>query len=313
MSFLNSIKKLLVRPSAALMISLLSFSSANAQSQGGATTGYLYNIMINTYGTLQAINNLPNYFTNFGQFIQSWMKTDDSTTTSQIQSSFASLGSAFVNDTNTQNSGQTQLIIDLINQSSMNPNPAPKSQTQAIAQIIAQVPNLNELSYSTLVGAPPAPKVMASSSAYNYIKNAGGITLSHIIPGLNWQGAQKDQTKYQSYYNTVMAAESFNGYVLSNQLADSQNGNAVTTLQATLTAQASDSSWIAQIATEELGKVLRQILMYNSQNYVLLTQLVQTQRLALSAQAMTNALLILGNQNTEVLLVSKAQGVKPQP
>lgn len=308
---LNYMKKVLILFGTAIAISMVSISNLHAQQQS-STSNYLYNIMVNTYGTLQAINKLPTYFNDFGQFIKSWMKPDDSKSTTQIQGSFASLGNAFVQDATTQNNGQLQLMIDLINQSSATTPQAGQTTNTAINQILTQVPNLNEISYSTLLGMPPAPKAMTKVAPYNYIKNAAGVTLFHVIPGLKWQGAQNDQSKYQNYFNTVMSIESYGGYILSNQLADSQNGNAITSLQATLISQASSSSWIAQIATQELGKVLRQILMYESQSYVLLSDLVQTQRQALAAQVMTNALIILSNQNGESLLVSKAQGVKPQ-
>jgi hypothetical protein len=110
------------------------------------------------------------------------------------------------------------------------------------------------------------------------------------------------------YYNTVMAAESFNGYVLANQYAESQTNNGLSQAQLSLVTQASSSDWIANVASEQMGMVFRQLLMFESQLYVLMTQMLQTQKQLLIAQAMTNALLIATNQMNEGILASKAQG-----
>lgn len=109
-----------------------------------------------------------------------------------------------------------------------------------------------------------------------------------------------------------MAVESFNAFILSSQLVDAQKGAPLSEAQVKLIAQASGSDWAKQVATEELGKVLRQILLFQSQTYVLLSDLIQTQKQLLTAQVMNNALLIITNQNNETILVSKAQGVRPQ-
>ena len=129
------------------------------------------------------------------------------------------------------------------------------------------------------------------------------------MPGNNWQGSKNSVDKYSNYYNTIMSVESFNGYILSNQYADGAQFN---NLQNTLIKQASDGqSWFSQVATENMSTVLRQILMYESQVFVLLSQLVQTQRQMVTAQAMTNTLLIAVNQNNETQLVASAQNVRP--
>lgn len=285
------LKKTAILAGTAVAISALSISNLRAQGQSET---YLYYIMQYTYGTLQAINDLSTKL----------FKQDDSDSTSQLQSNFATLGNLIVQNFNTQNSYQTQLTADLFGQkieSFTTPANSPS--------VLNVIPNINDLAYSTMLGLPPVPK--GPIAPLNYIKNAGGLTLVHAIPNPGWQGPEDDVKRYQNYYNTIMAIESFNGYVLSNQYADYQNGNNFTTTQNNLISQASNSDWISQIATEDLGRVFRQILMFESQNYILTTQLIQLQKQLLTAQVMTNALTIMTQQNAEDLLVSNAQGVKP--
>lgn len=304
MRFLHQIKKFFILLSAAIVFSF--FSLTNSAADNSET--YLYYIMQYTYGILQDVNNLPDYITTMSTYALSWVAQDDTDTTSQMQSSFTALGNAIIQDFNSQNSMQVQLTADMFGQDvSTFTNPANRPS------VLDLIPNINDLSYSTLLGVPPVPKGATATSPYNYIKNATGLTVSHTLPGLTWQGAQNDQKKYQAYYNTIMAIESFNGYVLSGQYADLQNGSPFNSTQMSLISQATNSDWVAQIATEELGKVLRQLLMFDSQSYVLLSQLIQTQRQALSAQVMTNSLLILLNQNNEYMMSAKAQGIQPRP
>jgi hypothetical protein len=294
---------------------ILTFTSlSNIWAQGGGDL--LAQIAANTAGILTNVNNLPNYMQSLGNYIISWMTNDTSSTTQQMQGSFANIGGAIVQDSTTQTALQAQLTAT---QFSPPPPASPLTPANLSApanspnSILNSLPNINDLAFATMLGKPPSPKAPnVAKSPYNYIVNASGITLPHAMPGMNWQGTLTNQIKYRNYYNTLMSIESFNAYVLSSQYAEAQSGNALTTAQNTLVSQASSSTWIAQIATEELGKVLRQILMFESQSYVLLTQLVQTQKQMLAAQVMTNSILIASLQNTESLLVSNAQGIPPQ-
>ena len=134
------------------------------------------------------------------------------------------------------------------------------------------------------------------------------MNITHTIPGPNWRGTEENKQKYLSYYSSISAIQTFNGYLLSQLYADYVNGRQYTQQQTALIQQASSSDWFTHVASESIGVVLRKILMYNSQLYVLMTELVQTQKQLLSAQAMTNTLLIIGNQFTENQLISKATG-----
>ncbi len=293
------LKKFLILLGAATTVSLVSTSNLRAQ---GASEEYLRQIAQNTNNILQKVNNLPAYLSNLAQMALAFTAADNSNATANTQLNFTKLNNLINKNSTTQLSLQTQLNGELFK----NADP-----------IETMVPYANDLTYSTILGSPylkPDPREKASGknqppaqdAAINYVKNASGISLFHFMPGIGWKGSAVDQKRYFGYYNTVMAVESFNGYILSNQYAD---GNQTNTLQQTLINQASDpKNWFAQIASENIGYVLRQLLLYQSQVFVLLTQLVQTQKQMLNAQAMTNAVLIASNTQQEAYLAGKAQG-----
>lgn len=296
---------------------MFSVTSARAASDSEAPSGgsqacgkdqlvCLNSIVQNTYQVLVRVNNVPEQLKNISTMALSWMAKDDSKTTSEIQSNFATLGSTINSDIDTQLSLQKQLAIDLFAAGDANAFTMPSPQNP---KILNTMPYVNDLAYSTMLGQPLVPKAANVNVApYNYIKNAGGIKIKHTVPATDWQGTTDDVLKYYNYYTAMMAVESFDGYVLSHLYAENRNGNALSSTQKSLISQASDSSWIAQIASEDLGKVLRQLLMFESQSYVLLTQLVQIERQILTAQVMGNTLTILNNQVNEPVLVSKAKG-----
>ena len=255
-------------------------------------TPILQQIQTNTATTLQDVNTLPAILSQLGQFIIAWMSPDSSDATATTQASFTQLGNLLIQDATTQASLQQQLNSSLLT---------------GITK--TNLPSANDLVYSSILGSPyysPDPRGTGTVPQFNYIKNASGISLNHTLPGAGWRGPQIDQLKYMNFYNTVMAIESYNGYILSNQYAD---GNQLNALQTTLVTQASDpQTWFAKIASENIGWVMRQILMYQSESFVLLTQLVQMQKQMVTAQAMTNAAIIATGTNSENQILKNAQG-----
>jgi hypothetical protein len=253
------------------------------------------------------------------------MDEDKSPSTGTMQKNFTDVGNLITKNIDIKTDLQLQLNADLLNNDGNNVfNTNTKGNSSPPS--IANPTNLwyaNDLVYSTLLGKPyylqdprlnqGQPPVTKIDSPYNYIKNASGLNIYHQIPGTNWRGSVGAVGRYQAYYNTVTAVESFNSYVLSQQYAD---GNLFNDYQKQLIAQATSSTdpskdWFAQIASENIGYVLRQILMYESQTFVLLTQMLQLQKQAVTAQAMTNTLLIAVNQSNENLMVSNAKGQQP--
>lgn len=296
----------------------------NSVNSGNSTiNGTLTGISNTANSILGALNtqiqNFQQYyiqtiFPSLYNFLQSWMSPDDTQATSTFQNSFSQLGQLIIAQMNA-----TSPIMPQINNSLLGSDPNANVNTLWYA---------NDLTYSTLLGNPyfqtdpRQKKIPGLDPAYNYVLNASGIGVTHIKPytnpqdqstPANWTGSPISRQKYQNYYNTVMAVESFNGYVLGNFYSDIKNGNQFNTLQTQLIQQATDAqNWFAQVAGKEtLGQVLRQILLFQSQSFILQTQLINLQKQLLTAQVMTNALLIATNVDKEYVMEAYAQGVTP--
>jgi hypothetical protein len=269
---------------------------AQTTSTTSNAENYLQQISTYTYGTLTQINNLPIYLRQLTILVLSWLAPDDSAATAALQGSFTTLTNAAVQNAVTRASIQPQLLSDFF-----------KNTTQLPPY------NANDLTYQTLLGNlyinPDRRKNVDPS--YHYLVNAAGLNVKHLVPG-NWSGdGNIFPLMYSNYINTVSAVQTFNGYILSEAYANSKNNGQLKQTQDQLVQQASSSDWFTQIAAENLGIVLRQILLYNSQTYILLTRLLETQKQILTAQTMTNALLIVVNQPTEDILYKKASGRMP--
>lgn len=309
-------KKIVAILGSVVVLSALTIPTLNADESGGASGGsdtggggsggdsitLLKIIAENTTNILAKVNNVPEYITQMLSYILNMQAPDtDNPATADMQTNFASTGAAIAANANSQMALIPQLNTDQLG-------------TDANATTL---PNANDLLYSTLLnqlyfnpdprntpGQPPSV-----NPPYNYLRNASGIAISHTMPKFNWRGKPADITRYVNYYNTAMSVQSFNGFVLANLLAEAQAGNNLTTAQMNLVAAASDSEkWFKTIAGEEIGKVLRQILMFESQSYVLQTQMLQTMKQQLAAQAMANSLLVAVNQTNEKTLLNDAQG-----
>jgi hypothetical protein len=179
----------------------------------------------------------------------------------------------------------------------------------------ASVPNVNDLSYGTLMGLPPVspdPRGKnAGNPVYNYVKMAAGVNITATAPGTDWKGSTYDQTNYRNYFNAITAVQSFNAYALSQIYADTTAQ--LSTQQSALVAQASDpKSWFAIVASEPIGAVVRQILVFESQNYVVLTELLQTQKLLLATAAMNNTVQMANGMSNSTLLITKATTAMPK-
>lgn len=288
------------------------FTPAFAADPATTTTGgtgvgsdaILQQIADNTNNILSQVNNLPTYMNSLVEMATSFLETDSDSTSFIVntQGDFSNLGTAFSSGTVPPLSGQQQLMADVVGTSVASLTTPTRSPS-----ILSTLPNINNLSYSTLLGTPPVTN--GAVSAYDYAKYAAGMSLSHSMPSYTWRGQTSDVSLYSNYYNTIISIESFNAFVLASIQSDL---TATSATQANLITQASSSTWLAQVATEALGKVLRHILLFESQNYVLMTKLLQTERQQLTAQAMTNTLLIMSNYQNELQLVRKAQGLPPK-
>lgn len=276
-------------------------AGGGAPGLGGDTNTLLKQIAQNTYNMLEAVNNVPNYLDSLTKQALSWLAIEDQEDSYIVktQTDFATLGNLLTQINTDQKNSQTQVTADLFAMEPIDfttPSQSPK--------VLETIPDINDLSYASLIGVPPVAK--GSFNPSNYLHNALGATLPHIAPDKTWPGSRINKIKYTGYYKNIMAVNSFNAYVLSGLIAENSNGNKLSPLHDKLITEASQSSWLAQIATEELGKVLRDILLFQSQNYVLMTKSIQLQKQQLTAQVLTNSLLIGTNVQTEAGLFQRA-------
>lgn len=261
-------------------------------------------IVANTYQALVRINNVPEQLQNISKMALSWLTPDDSDETGVLQGSFAKLGLAYVNQPQLQLSQSLNLSVQQFSPGKTNTLANPPDQPS----ILTTTPQINGLTYSTVLGSPVVTKgVDNTNAALNYVINASAINIQHPVPSWTWRGNARAKGTYYNTYNTTMAIESFDAYVLGRLLLDKDN--ALTTEQNKLLTQATDSKWLATIGSEDLGKVIRQILIFQSQTYVLLSQIFEIEKQMLTAQVMSNSLLIINNSANEDAVVPRAMGI----
>jgi len=264
---------------------------------------YLKNIQTYTNGILAIVNNLPAYLMEITKMASSFLATDNSsddpvdwsTNWSNEQNWFASLSSSSLNNESAQYTLQQTLLTTFFGASNIQtPNPQ----------------NMNDLAFPTLLGKPlvsPDPRTGVDATM-NYLVNASGLGIPLTIPAAGWRGDATSQKNYRNFYNTVTAVQTYNGFVLSRLYEDSKSLSTDSALRTQLITQSSNSGWFTSVITNDLGWILRQILLYNSQSYVLMDQLVQTQKQMLATLAMTNTLFIASNELQGNILLQKAQG-----
>lgn len=277
----------------------------NAGTGTTANTGnYLYNIMINTAGILKKVDDLPIMLKNLTTMALSWTLPDKTDSTANLQQEFASFANVFLTENAQQLSLQPRLLADLFNHAT--------PQT---------MPYANDLTFTTLLGQPyfskdprnQAGRPPTVDPAFNYIKNASGLGIQHTLPGEGgFSGFPYDQARYLYFFSTTEAVESFNAYILSNLYAESKNpGAGFTPVQQSLLQQSSSSDWFSQVSSANLGVVLRQLLMYQSQIFALMSQLIKIEKQQLEAQVLTNSIIMAGNISTEATLLNRARSKQP--
>lgn len=263
---------------------------------------YLSEIANYTYKVLEAVNNTPDFFEPISKLALSFLQTDDSDITSTLQTDFTTLSNAILLNDKQQLQYQPTFLNDFFTRNGKDPLPTTTS-----------LPFANEVTFTTMLGQPYFSSTEQENgnnvdSALRYVENASGQSIPHTAPRANFAGSQDDQDKYKSYYKTISAIQTFNTYVMSELYVNAQNKYNLSNAQMKLMQDVTNAdTWFKQVATEDLGIVLRQILLFNSQLYVLLINSLQMQREMVAAQAMANSLMIMGNQFTEQTLLSNAE------
>lgn len=240
----------------------------------------------------QIADNTLGLLTQFNEFALAWLNPDESETTADLQANLTNYMNYTWDNNDTQLSIQQNLLQDYFSSS------AP--------------PYANDLSYPILLGQPFVSEKdpdKLKASALNYTKYASGLNIKHLLPSQGWAGTKENKDKYENFYKTISAVQTYNVYILSDFYANYANGLQLTNVQNELKDQASSPDWFKHIASEaSIGILLRQILMFNSQMYLLAIQSLETQKQLIAAIAMTNSLIILGNQFNENNLLDKALG-----
>lgn len=301
----NHVKKMLILIVAAGIVGL-SFI-APTRSQGGSS-----DIVAILNQILQRVNNLPAALVSLGTYISNWTDPDTSEPTLQMQNNFQKLGSLLPVTQIAQSNMQPALNNFLFGNNGDNVlefsgGGSPTGKMPPAKSFMYG----NDLTYTSLLGQPLYEKDPRDKANFvmNYVMNASGANIWHQMPDSSFAGSRNAVIRYQAYYNTVMAATTLNNYILSAAAADKGQFNS---LQQTLIQQATDpSTWFAKVSSENIGFVLRQLLMYQSQVFVLMTQMIQLQQQALNAQAVNTAVAIAGNQLNEASLVGYAKGKQP--
>ena len=262
------------------------------------------------------VNKLPVYLNQLTKMALSWLTPDDSDVTAIQQKNFTSLANAELQNIQLRNASQNKMLYDFLKTN-------PSAPDEGLLGLRGVAPLVDSISYQALVGLPYNPATQQSQQQaqneppYNYIQFASALNIQHKKPPATRPSSDKNYlaaiNEYLNYYMTTSAVQTYNGYILSDLYADFKNQNAVKKARDALMQKASEPRWFTQIASENIGIVLRQILLYNSQTYVLLTQLLETQKKLLAAQAMNNALLIAVNQDSERRIYQRASGQPPTP
>lgn len=292
MRYLDPLKKGFVLIVAALCVAIVNTSPATAD---GVANNYLREISQYTNSILEFLRE-PDNIAGVGVSLME-KDTGENSINTVAQESLAQSGWTYNKGQALALELQKQLIADIIGMDI-------SSFSGKDPSVLKKVPNVNDLSYASLLGQPPVEN--ASSDPYTFLKYTSGVY--YRLPFIKkwWKGDEEAKDKYRAYFNTITAIKSFGSYVLSQLTFDAALKMNAT--RAELVSMASSSSWIAQVATEELGRVFRQILLFESQNFVLNTQIDKNLRNMVSLQAMTNTLLINLNALNEKTLTDAAQG-----
>lgn len=249
-------------------------------------------IILYLQAILARVDQLPAYIKNLTD-------SDQTEATKNLKKSFVEFQNAHNEIINARNEG----IVPLL------------SQNHFFGPVEAEklLPNINALTFSTLVGKPYRPFNKGENEAdfiKAYVTNASGMLINHPIPGQGWKGAREDQEIYRKYFNTIYAIQSYNAYVIS-ELANSDQEKKYKEKEDALINLVDGDTWFQDVASENLNVLFRQILLFNSQMYVLMTRLLAIQKQILYAQVMNNTLAVLQNQTNEEQLLLNA--TRPRP
>lgn len=303
---LNQLKKIFVLVFAAFAVSIAYVSNTPAQG------GLLQQIANNTYGTVATAQQILSLLQQDTANSIGNSEADDGKngTYSLIIKNFGfvfSLAQDFMNSQKAQEDYQSQAFADLIG---FGNNPGALKQPIG-NPVLAKLPNANELAYGSLIGQPPV-----ANGAYdlrNYLNNVSVMNIGRPIPDPVWQGKDDEKKKYINYYNTITSIQSLNAFLLTQLKTDYEvdKNPTISGLERTLLNEFSDQqNFLKQIASQNMGKVYRQMLFIQAANFLLNIQIQRGIRQLVAATAAQNSLMILFNIPSENQLVRNAKGLQ---
>ncbi len=272
---------------------------------------YLHQIADNTYAFLKAFN----------YFSLNWLQIYTAPTSNELDAQFGNYLLSYQDNLQYQLALLTGGSFNLLDQNGKPKQPAETIQVDSIYPlqdenlgIYPTAPPTANMNYISLVNnsmtqvKPTIPVATDFKNAQYFVKNASGINIHHPILRSVKDKRSDNYLKYITFINSIKSIASFNAYILNEQLADSRNNFKLNTAQMELKRKASNTNWLNHVNTEmSLGVILRQILLFNSQNYVLMSDLLTTQKQLLAATAMTNTLIIASSGFYEKTLYDAAR------
>ncbi|OAI49494.1 hypothetical protein AYO45_02420 [Gammaproteobacteria bacterium SCGC AG-212-F23] len=307
-----------------LLFSLILITTT-AYAQDAASTAVLRQIKQTTDKILDRLNQSPTYVEAITKMAKSWVDTvSDDSNSDTLKSAQGVI-----------DKHQTADEIGIANYFTAMQNQY--DATQALSKIFLAGGNqnpekatANSTNYLTLLGQPPLPvknKDALTTEVQNYLQNISGASFLVKPADTSWKVDNESARTYRNFYNVISSIQSYDAYILGGldkhsevkmNVKKDNNSNQLTSMDVNtyLMLQASNQDWFTQIATEPLGYVLRQLLMYSSETYVQLSKLVAIQQQQVAAQAMANTLAIMQSTSyTGTIIAQKAcqqSGKSPQ-
>lgn len=317
------LKKTVVLMVAAGSVSLVSLSNLNAQSSGptpvveqpGPLLNSTQSILSDTVNIMNSTSGISNSLTTASASNPGVLYVLDEIYTLMQNASWgmpendSGLNPNVINDIVTLGQLVAQNSMSAMNQNSGMFQTINQQQINASQITSANTPNFDDLTFSSVLGLPfwtgNNDPENGQNHAQNWIMNASGLNITHVLPSSSWQGSSSAVQTYQNYFNAAMAVASFNAYALST-LA---NDNTLASAEYTVMNDVSNwNNWIKTVEGENIGWVLRQLLIFQSIAVIYLIHMAQVSENILVASTLTNTLILSANQQWEAQMVAKAQG-----
>lgn len=303
---LNHLKKIFVLAFAAFAVSIAYVANAPAQAS------LLQQIANNTFGTMGAAQQILSLLqadtaNSLGNSSPDDGKNGEYSLIIQNFGYIYSLAQDFLNSQKGQEDGQRDAFANLIG---FGDNPGALG-VPIKNPVLAKLPNANELAYGTLIGQPPV-----NGGGYdlrNYLNNIAVMNINRPLPDPVWQGKDDDKKKYINYYNTVTSLQSLNTFLLTQIKTDYEADKSpmISGLEKTLLTQFSDpNNFLKNIASQNMGKVYRQMLFIQAANFILNIEMQRNIRQLVAATAAQNSLMILFNIPNENQMIRNAKGLQ---